>query len=68
MKHNIALYIIAGLLMISQFCNAQTNVVVLDDNTQIQVHDKLSVTCKMHRKLKVMNEETGEIQIEPCFK
>ena len=60
MKHNIALYIIAGLLMISQFCNAQTNVVVLDDNTQVQVHDKLSVTCKMHRKLKVMNEDGAD--------
>jgi hypothetical protein len=57
MKNNIALYIIAGLLMFSQFCNAQTNVIVLEDNTQVQVHDKSSATCNMHSMIKVINEK-----------
>jgi hypothetical protein len=60
MKNNISLYIIAGLLMISQFCNAQTNVIVLDDNTQVQVHDKSSATCRMHRIIKVINEKGAD--------
>ncbi|MDN5552807.1 DUF3857 domain-containing protein [Prevotella sp.] len=60
MKNNISLYIIAGLLMISQFCNAQTNVIVLDDNTQVQVHDKLSATFKRHKMFKIINDKGAD--------
>lgn len=60
MRNSITLYIISGLLTISQFCSAQTKAIVQEDNTQVDVHDKSSATCKMHRVIKIMNEKGAD--------